>query len=232
MTVASLSLHHLVRQPDVPGGRPPLLILLHGLGSNEQDLFSLAPYLDLRFLIISARAPLTLMPGSYAWFHAELSSGSPRINAEEAGGSRRTLLRFIDEAARAYNADTSRVYLMGFSQGAIMSMSVMLTQPELVAGVVAMSGRILPEIRPITAAPDRLEGLPVLLVHGTLDQVLPIFHGRASRDYLSTLPVNLTYREYRMAHGIDENSLADVNAWLSSQLDGKKQKAAPRVDHE
>lgn len=232
MNPASLSLHHLVRKPVAPGAKPPLLILLHGLGSNEQDLFSLAPEFDERFLIISARAPLTLMSGSYAWFHADLSSGHPLINAEEAESSRTTLLQFIDEAARRYDVDPSRVYLVGFSQGAIMSLSVMLTQPEAVAGVVAMSGRILPEIRHITAAPDRLEGLPVMVVHGTLDQVLPVFNGRASRDYLSTLPVKLTYREYPMAHGIDEESFADVSAWLSTQLDGKKQELAPRMDQE
>jgi len=108
---------------------------------------------------------------------------------------------------------------MGFSQGAIMSASVALTQPELVAGVVLMSGRILPEIRPLMADPERLEELPFLIVHGTDDVVLPIVYGRASRELLSSLPVKLTYHEYKMGHEVSQESLADVTAWLSAQLD-------------
>jgi phospholipase/carboxylesterase len=118
------------------------------------------------------------------------------INPAQAEASRQALIRFIDEAVAAYGADPARVYLMGFSQGAIMSASVALTVPELVAGAVLMSGRILPEIRPALAAPSRLAGLPILLVHGTADAVLPIQHGRASRALLENLPVDLDYREY------------------------------------
>jgi phospholipase/carboxylesterase len=221
MNVTTLSLHHLLRPPisDVP--EPPLLLLLHGIGSNEHDLFALATYLDQRFLILSARAPITLMPGSYAWFHADLTAGTPHINPVEAESSRRAILEFIDEAVDAYTADRNRVYLMGFSQGAIMSMSVMLTRPEALAGVIAMSGRILPEVRPLTVAHEKLTGFPVMVVHGVYDEVLTISYGRASREYLSTLPVNLTYREYPMGHQISEESLGDARAWLSQRLDVK-----------
>jgi phospholipase/carboxylesterase len=222
MSVAGLSLHYLVRPPRIAAGFPPLLILLHGLGSNEEDLFALSPHLDERFLILSPRAPITLMPGSFAWFHAEFSGDTPRINAVEAESSRGAILEFIHEAVHAYNADPNQVYPMGFSQGAIMSVSVMLTQPEALAGVVAMCGRILPELKPNAVSPDRLKEFPVMVVHGEYDNVLPISHGRASRDYLSTLPVNLTYREYPMAHEITEESLADVRKWLSGQLDVKE----------
>ena len=119
----------------------------------------------------------------------------------------------------AYGGDPARVYLLGFSQGAIMSASVVLTEPELVAGAVLMSGRILPEIDPLIAAPERLAGKPILLVHGTGDQVLPIHNGRRSRDLLSKLPVALDYREYSIGHEISQRSLADVTAWLTARLD-------------
>ena len=224
MNVTTLSLNHLVHSPKSEVRLPPLLILLHGIGSNEHDLFALSPHLDARFLIVSARAPITLMPGSYAWFHAEFGGGTPRINSAEAESSRRAILDFIEEAVQAYHADRTRVYLMGFSQGAIMSMSVMLTYPEGLAGVVAMSGRILPDIKPDGAAPAGLEGFPVMVLHGVQDDVLPISYGRASRDYLSTLPVILTYREYPIAHQISEESLADASAWLTALLDEKKKK--------
>lgn len=222
MNVATLSLRYLVRPPKSELAEPPLLILLHGIGSNEQDLFALAPYLDERFLILSARAPIMLMPGSYAWFHAEFSRDGTRVNAQEAESSRLAILGFIDEVVRAYGAERARVYLMGFSQGAIMSMSIMLTRPDAVAGVVAISGRILPEVKPNMVAPERLAGFPVFVLHGTFDNVLPVSNGRASRDFLSTLPVNLDYREYQMAHQISDEILADVESWLSAQLDGDR----------
>jgi phospholipase/carboxylesterase len=214
-----LSLTHLVRQPAVPsGGRPPLLILLHGVGSNEQDLMGLAPALDPRFLIVSARAPITLQPGSYAWFHIEFTPNGIMIQPDEAEASRVRLLKFVDELVETYGADPKRVYLMGFSQGTIMSLAASLTQPGKFAGVVGMSGRLLPEVEPMIAPDDQLKGLPLMIVHGTSDQVLPISYGRAVRDKLRKLPVELTYKEYSMPHSVSPESLNDVAAWLTSRL--------------
>lgn len=224
----TLSLVHLTREPTLRSeGRPPLLLLLHGVGSHEADLFMLAPHLDERFLIISARAPNTLAPGMYAWFEVQLDPVTPVINAEQAETSRKILIRFIDEAVDAYGADPRRVFLMGFSQGAIMSLSILLTRPEKVSGVVAMSGRVLPEILPKMAPPESMRGIPVLVVHGLADPILPIHHGRAIRDLLAKLPVDLTYKEYSMGHQVTEESLADVAAWLRIQLDrgGKREEA-------
>lgn len=200
---------------------PPLLLLLHGVGSHEGDLIGLAPYLDPRFHIVSARAPNVLAPGAYAWFHVEFTSAGPVINPQEAESSRVILLRFIDEVIEFYGVDPRRVYLLGFSQGAIMSLSLALTEPKKLAGVVAMSGRILPEALPRIAASEALEGLPILLLHGTQDQVLGIEYGRAARDRLTGLPVALTYREYPIGHQVTEEGLAEVASWLRERLDGK-----------
>jgi phospholipase/carboxylesterase len=214
-----LSLVHLARPAQAHTERPPLLLLLHGVGSNERDLFGLAPALDPRFTVLSLRGPNPLGPGSYAWFEVRFTPQGPVINPQQAEASRQALIGFIDEAVPAYGADPRQVYLMGFSQGAIMSASVALTRPDLVAGAVLMSGRILPEIRPLIAAPEQVQGLPLLVVHGTADNVLPIQHGRASNELLSGLPVSLDYREYPMAHTVSEQSLADIAAWLSRRLE-------------
>src|SRR5215470_2512860 len=120
----ALSLVHLVRQPSVETSVPPLLLLLHGVGSNEHDLFGLAPFLDERFLIISARAPNTLAPGSHAWFEVDFTPQGPVINPVQAEASRKALIAFLGEAITTYNADPKQVYLLGFSQGAIISASV------------------------------------------------------------------------------------------------------------
>ena len=196
-----------------------MLLLLHGVGSNEHDLIQLAPYLDPRFFVVSARAPITLAPGMYAWFEVQLDPVRPIIDPRQAEFSRQKLLTFIDEAIETYRIDPLRVYLMGFSQGAIMSFSVGLTHPEKIAGIVAMSGRVLPEIVPHIAAPEALRDLPIFVAHGTEDQVLPIHHGRAARELLQRLPVALTYREYPMGHQISDQSLADIAGWLTQRLD-------------
>jgi phospholipase/carboxylesterase len=218
----TLPLVHLVRKPVTEARTPPLLLLLHGVGSNEHDLYELAPFLDKRFLIISVRAPNTLGAGSYAWFEVDFTSQGPIINPEQAEASRKTLITFLQEAITIYGADPQQVYLMGFSQGAIMSASVALTRPELVAGVVLMSGRILPEIQPSIASNEKLSGFPILVVHGTADMVLPISYGRASRELLSSLPIALTYHEYAMGHEVSQASLRDVTVWLTERLDSAK----------
>jgi phospholipase/carboxylesterase len=222
MTVnkASLSLTHLFQQPrQRSDGAPPLLILLHGLGSNERDLVGLAPYLDPRFQIVSARAPHSLMPDGYAWFEIGWTANDITINFQQAEQSRVLLMSFIAEVLAAYGGDPARVYLLGFSQGAIMSAGVALTEPELIAGTVLMSGRIPEEIRSLFASTERLTGKPFLVVHGIADTVLPIRNGRASRAILATLPVALTYQEYAMEHEVSAQSLADVAAWLTARLD-------------
>jgi phospholipase/carboxylesterase len=219
-TPEALSLSHLFQPPRQPtDGPPPLLILLHGYGSNERDLVGLAPYLDPRFQLVSARAPHTLVQDGYAWFELGWTVANDIIiNFQQAEQSRALLLGFIAEALAAYGGDPARVYLLGFSQGAIMSASVALTEPEVIAGSVLMSGRILEEIRPQIAPAERLASKPFLVVHGTADTVLPIRNGRASRDILASLPVALTYQEYAMGHEVSAQSLADVAAWLEEQL--------------
>jgi phospholipase/carboxylesterase len=221
VTQQQLSLVHLVREPSVrTEAPPPLLLLLHGVGSYEGDLMALAPYLDGRFFVVSARAPITLGPGSYAWYHVNFS-GDDRIvqDPEEGMRSRELILRFVQECVEAYALDPSQVYLMGFSQGAIMSLATVLHQPERFAGLVAMSGRVVPDLVRDMAPPERLAGLPVLVIHGTRDEVLPIHNGRGIRSMLEKLPVNLTYHEYDMAHQITGESLEEVTSWLAARLD-------------
>src|SRR5262245_8473785 len=156
MNSTPLSLVHLVRRPERAGASPPLLILLHGIGSNEEDLMGLEPYLDERFVVVSARAPHPYGWGGYAWFEIEWLPNVIVIDRAQAEQSRDLIVRFIGEAAAAYGADPARVYLMGFSQGAMMSGWVALTHPELVAGAALMSGRVPEELRAEIASPEHL----------------------------------------------------------------------------
>lgn len=219
----SLSLSHLVRPPKSNlDTTPPLLVLMHGVGSNEEDLFSLANELDDRFLIVSSRAPIAIGPGAFGWFSIDIQQGRLLFNEEEAIKSLNIIDRFIDELITEYHADRSRVFLMGFSQGAIMSIGTLLLHPEKVAGAVVMSGCLLPNIADKDQNMLRLKNAakrrPVIVCHGKWDDILPIELGRRLHDYLESLPVDCEYHEYQMAHQVSYESLTDIKNWFSKQL--------------
>jgi len=210
---------NLSRPPIVPSDRPPLLVLLHGFGSNEADLFALAPELDGRFQIVSLRAPIPLGGPSFAWFRLDWTPKGLVADAVGARQARDLLVAELDDLVARFAVDQARVYLAGFSQGAIVAAAVTLTAPEKVAGAALMSGRVMPEMLPGDAERAKLAGKPIVVTHGTYDDVLPIADGRASRDLLAQLPVDLTYREYAMGHGVSPESLRDVSTWLGERLD-------------
>ena len=216
------SLVHTVR-PAAPGAngseRPPLLILLHGVGANEQQMAQLATAFDPRFVVVSARSPLVLGPNAFGWFHVSFSAQGPVIVAEEAEAGWKMVARFVDEAVDAYRADPARVFVGGFSQGGIMALATLLTAPEKIAGAVSMSGRLLPEVLPHLGPADALRGKPVLIVHGTADEKLGVHLARWAREQLERTPVALTYRELPMGHTITAASLAEVTTWLAAKLD-------------
>ena len=217
------SLVHVVRAPaagaNLERERPPLLIVLHGVGSNERSMAQLAPAFDPRFIVVTVRSPITLGPNAFGWFHVSFGAQGPVIVAEEAEAGWKLLAKFIDEAVAAYGADPARVYVGGFSQGAIMALATLLTVPGKVAGAFAMSGRLLPEVLPHAAGHDALRGKPALVVHGTGDDKLGVHHARWAREQLSRFPLSLEYRELAMGHTITDESLGVVTAWLSAALD-------------
>jgi phospholipase/carboxylesterase len=205
-------LHYLIREPKAKGDFKKAIILLHGVGSNEQDLFSLADHFPTDFYVLSVRAPFTLAAGRYAWYNVDFSTGKPVFDVEQELTSRDLLTRFVSEIKVKFKID--QVYLGGFSQGAIMSYSVGLSHPREVTGVVAFSGRILEEIQRTISASEDLTKLKVFLAHGIQDDKLPIHYAREGKTYLGQLHVKLSYHEYQMGHQINEAVLKDLNNWL------------------
>ena len=219
---ASLSLVHVVRPP-APGAlrdgeRPPLLVLLHGVGSNERSMAALAPMLDPRLLVISARSPIALGPDAYAWFHVQFTPQGPVIDRDEAAAGWAHVARFVDEAVQAYGADPARAYVGGFSQGGIMALAALLAAPERIAGAICMSGRLLPEVLPHAAEPEALRGRHALVVHGTADEKLGVHFARSAREQLARFPITLDYHELPMSHTITPESIAVVSDWLAERL--------------
>jgi catechol 2,3-dioxygenase-like lactoylglutathione lyase family enzyme len=140
-------------------------------------------------------------------------------NSAQLVHSQETLLRFVKEAKIAFRAASKQIYLLGFGQGAVIVLSLMLTAPEDLGGAIAISGMVPPEVQSRAAPPDRLRGLSVLLLHGRSDGTYPVAHGRATSAMLSMLPVVLTYREISMGHFLSQECLAEVSSWLTARLD-------------
>jgi phospholipase/carboxylesterase len=215
------SLTHLSRPPLRAGeGKAPGLLLLHGVGSNEEDLIGLAPSLDPRLHIISARAPFAMGPGMFGWYNLQvLPNNDFLINEEEARQSARLVNSFLDEIVDAYEIDPARLFLGGFSQGAIQSCAALLLEPEKVAGVVSMSGRWPELVEEQRASDERLAGKPVLAVHGLYDPIIPIRYARVLKEKFEALPVEFTYQEFPMQHNVSVESLMLANRWLTGHLD-------------
>lgn len=227
MLLGSLDLVHVGRPPTKRSdSEPPMLILLHGIGSDEKDLFALAGSLDPRFHVLGARGPFALAPGRFGWWEAQFSVSGTRIRPNQAEESRQKLIRFIDQAVRHYRTDPRRVFLLGFSQGATLSLAMALTRPDLLCGVAAIAGRLPDELYASTgplagklAAPEALAKLPLFMAHGTEDTVVEIQEGREARDRLMQRKMMPTFREYPMGHSIAPACLADLSTWLTARLD-------------
>lgn len=209
------TLKYLVRVPKIQTAKPPVIILLHGVGSNEQDLFSIANQLPDKYLLISARAPYTIGEGSYAWYQVDFSTGKPIANIAQQEKSRNIIVQFIIELKNEFSFDEKQVYLGGFSQGAIMAYSVGLTRPELIHGIVIMSGRLLEEVKPLIASQEMLDQLKVFISHGIMDQILGIHYAREGVTYLKARNIHPFYKEYEEGHGINKAMLSDLASWLN-----------------
>jgi len=209
-----LSLYHLVREPKVKLEKNPLLLLLHGYGSNEEDLFGFAAQLPDEYLIISARAPYSLPPYGNAWyaidFDADMNKFTDNIQAAQ---SRDLIAKFIDEVVEAYPLEANNITLIGFSQGAILSYSVALTYPEKVSRVIALSGYLNMDIIENINSRD-ISKLRFFISHGTQDQVIPVEWARKAPEYLSAKGLETEYHEYPVGHGVAPQNFHDLLAWL------------------
>lgn len=216
--IKNTKLHYLIRQPKIKTENPPLLILLHGVGGNEQNLFSFAPDLPDHFVIVSARGPFTFGPNSFAWFQVDFSTGKPQINEQQAENARKMLIEFIDDLKTEIAFDSNEVYLMGFSQGGIMSYSVALTAPEKVKGIAVMSGRLLPEIKPLMADEKRLQNLKIFISHGKQDAVLNHQYAIDAIEFLKTKNLNPEFHSYNEGHTVSKQMFDSVNLWINANI--------------
>lgn len=210
-----MNLHYLIQEPKVKHDKNSLLLLLHGYGSNEEDLFSFASELPNDSYVISVRAPYDLQPYGHAWyaihFDADENKFSDNVQAKQ---SVELIAGFIDEIVKQYPIDAKNVTLIGFSQGAILSYATALTYPEKVAKVVALSGYFNREIMPEVIDTNAISHLKFFVSHGSVDQVIPVDWARKAKPALENLGLEVEYQEYPVGHGVAPQNFFDFKNWL------------------
>ena len=210
-----LALKYLVQLPAEKSAHPPIIILLHGYGSDEQDLFSLRTVFPKNYLVVSARAPYPLPGHGYEWYEMTDVNGVHDGNTAQLANSRKLIEKFIKQVTTAYHADAAKVYLAGFSQGAIMSYRVGLTDPALLNGIGVLSGTIYPSLKPMVKKNPALKKLRIFISHGEADDRISFTEGNAADDYLKTLGLNPEFHSYPgMGHTVSRDVLSDFVKWL------------------
>ncbi len=210
-----MSLQYIIQEPKVKKDKNPLLLLLHGYGSNEQDLFSFATELPDDCYIISARAPYDLQYGSYAWYAINFEADNTKFSdLKQARESRDLIVEFIDELIAKYPIDESNISLIGFSQGAILSYAVGLSYPNKIGQIVAMSGYLNTEIAIDNFEKNDFSTLKIFASHGSVDQVIPVEWARKTPAILEKLGIDCVYKEYPIGHGVSPQNFFDFKKWL------------------
>lgn len=211
-------LDYIVRQPrNSIQDNPPLLLLLHGYGSNENDLFSFANHLHPSLLVVSLRAPHALPMMGFAWYSINFDAKQGKwSDDEEAIASRELVLQFLDELQQIHSYDPIKVHLLGFSQGAILSYALGLTYPKRFASVIALSGYLN---KNISQLPKPVEAPAFYAAHGTLDEVVPFDWGQQSAVQLRQKGFDIQFDQFTVGHTIGQDGFYQLLEWQNAKLE-------------
>lgn len=215
--MSTLSLTHVVRESSLKENAP-LLILFHGYGSDENDLFSFATELPEELFIVSARAPYPMQPFGNAWYAINFDAEKGKwSDNEQAIKSRDLIASFIDEVIAKYPVNKDNVSLLGFSQGSILSYAVALTYPEKIKNIIALSGYVNSDLFEIKTK-DNYKHLSFYCSHGSVDQVIPVDWARQSPKFLEALDIDYKYSEFPVGHGVAPQNFYEFKDWFTTKL--------------
>ena len=206
-----MNLDYLVREPEQITSSTPILFMLHGYGSNEQDLFSFKEDLPKDWILVSFRAPKTTEFEGYSWFDIDFQNPENFIDKNQAEEAVSTILQNIMAIINHYSLSEGKVHLCGFSQGGILSYALSLKNPDLFNKVAIMSA--FPEEKMLTDVvkdKKKLENLRFFISHGTDDAIIPIDWARKGAELLYDLSCYFSFREYMNGHGVNQKNYIDL----------------------
>jgi len=207
-----------IKRPSILTENAPLLIMLHGYGSDENDLFSFASELPEQLFIISVRAPYPIQPYGNAWYAIHFDAPQGKwSDDEQAKTSRDRIAEFINYACEQYPVDKKKVTLLGFSQGTILSLATALTYPDRIKNVIGLSGYINEHIIDLQTSAS-YKHLNIYTSHGNVDMVIPIQWARQSKPFLNSLGIMNVYEEYAVGHGVAPQNFYSFRDWLSKLI--------------
>jgi len=203
--------------PKLPIENPPLLILLHGYGSNELDLFSFANELPDSLVIVSLRGPYEMGYGGYAWYDINLDSENNKFSdLNQARESLKKITTTIDYLKTKYSTNPNNTFLLGFSQGAILSYALSFNFPNKIQHVIALSGYLNTELIP----KENIQKVNTdyYISHGTVDQVIPVDWARKAGPFLDSKELKNEYSEYPVGHGVAPQNFFNFKKWIENRL--------------
>jgi phospholipase/carboxylesterase len=205
---------YIYKAPKVQGEGQPAIFLLHGLGSNENDLLQLVAAFEDNCHIFSLRGPIEHRPG-YAFYTFPAEEGKPDRGVFE------TVLKgtqqFILEALQTYDIALDQAYVIGFNQGAVMAQTIMLTMGNTIRGTVALSG-YLPDFVELEYKKADMTGSKIFIAHGEYDYMYPVSWGQASAAYFENVDADVTYLEFAEGHGVTPEVLEALTQFLLTTM--------------
>ncbi len=214
----NLLLEHNYKEARNAESNPPAIIMLHGFGSDENDLFSFANELPEKYAIISLKAPIKMQPSGNAWYNIYFDDTQGKFSDDEQAIESRDLVsKCIDEIIEKYKVDPNNITLLGFSQGTILSFAVGLSYPDKVKNIIGLSGYVNKEILKEGFADNDFSNLKVYTSHGNVDQVIPVQWAQQTKPFLDSLNIECSYSEFPVGHGVAPQNFSELKEWLEKQ---------------
>jgi len=211
---AQKPLKYLTNYPDSAQSQMPALFLMHGYGNNEKQFNKLLEAYNNKFLIVSMRAPFRSMVLFNRWYEYSISNGDTLSNQLQITESTNRIIHTIEHIKNEYNIDEKKMFIGGFSQGAIMSYKLALLYPQKFFGLIVHSAR-LPVEYSIVKSSDYYKNLNVLIVHGSEDNTLTTKWAFQGKMLFEQLGSNTEYFETKIGHEMTEVTIDKIIEWLS-----------------
>lgn len=206
--------HYLLREPKSAIEKPYLILLLHGYGSNEQDLFSFAEELPDDAYVISLRGLRNVGTEGFSWYDLDFTNGARMVDYGQAIEAQHYINEFIEEIKNKYFFDQNNINLIGFSQGAILSFSLALHNPKNYRKILCLSGYPDPELLKDINMGEDFTQLEFFFSHGDKDPIIPIQWSRQFKSICEELDIDYEYHEYEEGHGINSENYYDMLNFL------------------